>query len=247
MTVAPQPATLPLTAGRQGLLVVHRTVEVPHLHNVVAELELDPSLAPEEVRTALTAVLAVQPALRLAVHERPTPHAVLGAVPDEAPLRVVAADAGHFETRRARLLSELGTAAFDVEQPPLLRAVLLHTDDHTRSTLLLVVHHLVFDGFSLRQFVRDLTSAVHRDLDVDRLRAAREQALHQELWGQLPGRADIPLDRSLLDHGAHSLNVMTACAAIEEEHGVRIPILDLFRDPTIRAQAAWINEAGGGA
>ncbi|MFJ6949598.1 condensation domain-containing protein, partial [Streptomyces wuyuanensis] len=98
MTVAPQPATLPLTAAQQGLLVVHRAVEVPHLYNVVAELELDPSLAPEELRTALTAVLAVQPALRLAVRERPTPHAVLGAVPDEAPLRVAPHHAGRDET-----------------------------------------------------------------------------------------------------------------------------------------------------
>lgn len=196
MTVAPQPATLPLTAAQQGLLVVHRTVEVPHLYNVVAELEPDPALAPEELRAALTAVLAVQPALRLAVRERPTPHAVLGAVPDEAPLRVVTEDAGHFETRRARLLSELGTAAFDVTQSPLLRAVLLHTDDHTRSTLLIVVHHLVFDGFSLRQFVRDLTSAVHGDLDVDRVRAAREQALHRELTAQLTATDDEQVERA---------------------------------------------------
>lgn len=53
MTVAPQLATLPLTAAQQGLLVVHRTAEVPHLYNVVAELELDPALAPR--RTPLGA------------------------------------------------------------------------------------------------------------------------------------------------------------------------------------------------
>lgn len=196
MTVAPQLATLPLTAAQQGLLVVHGTVPVPHLYNVVAELELDPALDPAAIGSALTAVLAVQPALRLAVRERPTPHAELGSVPDEAPLRVASTDAGHFARRRAELLAELGGHAFDLEQPPLLRAALLTTGDRSRSTLLLVVHHLVFDGFSLRQFVRDLTSAVRGDLDVDRVRVARERALCRELAAQLSAADEEHVERA---------------------------------------------------
>ncbi|AVV46718.1 non-ribosomal peptide synthetase [Streptomyces sp. P3] len=184
MTVAPQLATLPLTAAQQGLLVVHGSVPVPHLYNVLAELELDPALAPADLGPALRAVLAVQPALRLAVRERPAPHAELGTVPDEAPLRVVPTNADGFDRRRAELLEQLGGHAFDLERPPLLRTVLLHTVDRSRSTLLLVVHHLVFDGFSLRQFVRDLTSALRAELDVDRVRVARERALCRELAAQ---------------------------------------------------------------
>ncbi|MER6415706.1 non-ribosomal peptide synthetase [Streptomyces humidus] len=196
MTVAPQLATLPLTAAQQGLLVVHGSVPVPHLYNVVAELELDPALAPADLGPALRAVLAVQPALRLAVRERPTPHAELGTVPDEAPLRVVPTDADGFDRRRAELLEQLGGHAFDLERPPLLRAVLLHTVDRSRSTLLLVVHHLVFDGFSLRQFVRDLTSAVRADLDVDRVRVARERALCRELAAQLSAADEEHVERT---------------------------------------------------
>ncbi|MET8944517.1 amino acid adenylation domain-containing protein [Streptomyces sp. NPDC004542] len=196
MTVAPQLATLPLTAAQQGLLVVHGTVPVPHLYNVVAELELDPALGPGAIRSALTTVLAVQPALRLAVRTRPTPHAELGAVPDEPPLRVASTDAGRFARRRAELLAELGGHAFDLERPPLLRAALLRTGDGSRSTLLLVVHHLVFDGFSLRQFVRDLTSAVRGELDVDRVRVARERALCRELAAQLSAAGEEHVERA---------------------------------------------------
>ncbi|WP_108999100.1 non-ribosomal peptide synthetase [Streptomyces rishiriensis] len=196
MTVTPQLATLPLTAAQQGLLVVHGSVPVPHLYNVVAELELDPALAPADLGPALRAVLAVQPALRLAVRERPAPHAELGTVPDEAPLRVVPSDADGFDRRRAELLEQLGGHAFDLERPPLLRAVLLHTVDRSRSTLLLVVHHLVFDGFSLRQFVRDLTAAVRADLDVDRVRVARERALCRELAAQLSAADEEHVERA---------------------------------------------------
>ncbi|MFG2577500.1 amino acid adenylation domain-containing protein [Streptomyces sp. NPDC048481] len=198
MTVAPQlaTATLPLTAAQQGLLVVHGSVPAPHLYNVVAELELDPALDPADLGPALCAVLAVQPALRLAVRERPAPHAELGTVPDQAPLRVVTTDADGFDRRRAELLGQLGDHAFDLERPPLLRAVLLHTVDRSRSTLLLVVHHLVFDGFSLRQFVRDLTAAVRADLDVDRVRVARERALCRELAAQLSAADEEHVERS---------------------------------------------------
>ncbi|MFJ9636516.1 amino acid adenylation domain-containing protein [Streptomyces sp. NPDC101178] len=192
MTLAPETATgtLPLTAAQQGLLVVHHTVPVPHLYNVTAELELDPGLAPDTVGAALTSVLAVQPALRLAIRGGAKPHAVLGDVPAAPPLDTVTVDAGAFAGERARLLGELGTTAFDLDDPPLLRAVVLRAADSTRTTLLIVVHHLVFDGFSLRQLVRDLGAAVRGELDVDTVRAARERALHRELAAQLRAADD---------------------------------------------------------
>ncbi|MEU3255140.1 amino acid adenylation domain-containing protein [Streptomyces sp. NPDC006997] len=196
MSAAP---TLPLTAAQQGLLMVHRTVDVPHLYNVVAELELDPGLADADLAGALADVLAVQPALRLAVRERPTPHAVLTDPVDRAPLRVVTTDASEFGSRRASLLAELGSTAFDLTRAPLLRAVFLRTADHSRATLLFVVHHLVFDGFSLRQFVRDLTSAVRGTLDVDTVRAARERALRRELDAQTAATDDASAERAAVE------------------------------------------------
>ncbi|TWV34955.1 amino acid adenylation domain-containing protein [Streptomyces misionensis] len=197
MTVASQAATatLPLTAAQKGLLVVHRTVPVPHLYNVLAELELDPAFAPADLATALTDVLAVQPALRLAIREGADPHAVLGDAPSDAPLHHITTTATEFDRRRTELLAELGGTAFDLTRSPLLRTALLRTADGTRSTLLLVVHHLVFDGFSLRQFVRDLTAAVKGVLDVETVRTARERALRRELDAQLQSAGDDETER----------------------------------------------------
>ncbi|MFD0312737.1 non-ribosomal peptide synthetase [Streptomyces flavalbus] len=190
---------LPLTAAQQGLLMVHRTVDVPHLYNVVAELELDPRLGEADLDRALTEVLSVQPALRTAVRERPAPHAVLTDPAGGAPLRGVTADAAEFEARRASVLAELGATAFDLTRAPLLRAVHLRAADDTRATLLLVVHHLVFDGFSLRQFVRDLRSAVRGTLDVATVRVARERALRRELEAQSAATDDASAERAAVE------------------------------------------------
>ncbi|MEU5432493.1 amino acid adenylation domain-containing protein [Streptomyces sp. NPDC020719] len=63
------------------------------------------------------------------------------------------------------------------------------------------------------------------------------------LWAELLG-GDVPVDGSLVEHGAHSLNVLTALARIEQRHGVQITILDFFRTPTVRALAELITLEG---
>ncbi|WP_330461710.1 condensation domain-containing protein [Streptomyces sp. NBC_00820] len=55
---------------------------------------------------------------------------------------------------------------------PLLRAVLLRTRNRSGATLLLVAHHLVFNGCSLRQFVCGPTRAVRGELDAERVEQA---------------------------------------------------------------------------
>ncbi|HEY3606561.1 MAG TPA: non-ribosomal peptide synthetase, partial [Pseudonocardiaceae bacterium] len=62
-----------------------------------------------------------------------------------------------------------------------------------------------------------------------------------ELWTELLGRDDLSTGRSLLECGAHSLNVLTALGRIETERGVRVPVLDFFRAPTVTALAALVR------
>ncbi|WP_369268602.1 acyl carrier protein, partial [Streptomyces harbinensis] len=64
-----------------------------------------------------------------------------------------------------------------------------------------------------------------------------------ELWSGVLGRTDLSAERSLLECGAHSLNVLVAMTTIEERYGAHVPLLDFFRTPTVRALAALI-EAG---
>ncbi|WP_259454478.1 non-ribosomal peptide synthetase [Streptomyces ginkgonis] len=182
----------PLTETQLGLLMVHRTVPVPHLYNVVAEIGLDPARTDEEVRRALAAVIAVQPALRTALHAAPQPHATLADPPPPAavPLRTEVTASGGHARRLGELVAELSTVVFDFAAPPLLRAVHVRAAAGDRAALLLVVHHTVFDGFSLRPLVKDLESALAGRLDVAALRPARERALHRELTAQRDASAD---------------------------------------------------------
>ncbi|GAA1287470.1 amino acid adenylation domain-containing protein [Saccharothrix xinjiangensis] len=64
----------------------------------------------------------------------------------------------------------------------------------------------------------------------------------QALWAELLDHPAPPLDRSLLELGAHSLNALVALSRVEQEHGVRVPILDFFRDPTVAALAELVRE-----
>jgi amino acid adenylation domain-containing protein len=55
----------------------------------------------------------------------------------------------------ARLAREEAQRAFDLNQGHLLRSTLLHTDDEEH-ILLLVMHHICFDGWSAKVFVREM-------------------------------------------------------------------------------------------
>ncbi|MFD7659800.1 amino acid adenylation domain-containing protein, partial [Actinosynnema sp. NPDC059797] len=183
-------SSTPVTESQLGLLVVHRTVPVGNLYNVLVELRLDPARSAADVRAALTAVLNAQPALRLAFHELPEPAARLREplTPQEAPLRHVLVGRD-FEGRTRRELAELAAAGFDLGEAPLLRAVHLRSGDGDESALLISVHHTVFDGYSLQPLVRDLDAALAGTLDVDGVRPARERALLRELDAQVKAGA----------------------------------------------------------
>lgn len=49
---------------------------------------------------------------------------------------------------------------FDVQKPPLIRAVLFHSTDKTLVKLLIAVHHLIIDGVSWRILLNELSAAL---------------------------------------------------------------------------------------
>ncbi|MEV6955915.1 condensation domain-containing protein, partial [Streptomyces sp. NPDC051183] len=181
-----------MTEAQLGLLVIDRSVAARNLYNIVLEFRLDPRTAACDLRAALAAVTAVQPALRLGLHEAPSPHAELLAPlpPERLPLDAEETSAAEFPGRRTALLAQLSDHVFSLDDPPLFRAAHLRCDDESAATLLLAVHHTVFDGFSAGPFVGDLTAALAGTLDVEALRAGREGALRTELQAQLAAAAD---------------------------------------------------------
>lgn len=67
-----------------------------------------------------------------------------------------------------------------------------------------------------------------------------------EIWAGLLGVDGIPRDRPVLAYGAHSLNIFTALAQVQQQYGVAAPVVDFFRSPTI-ATLADLVRAGASA
>jgi amino acid adenylation domain-containing protein len=189
-------AVLPLTPTMLGLLIVTRLTGNARQYNVILELDLDPVHPAGSLRPALAALLAVQPALRLGLHELPTPHGRLAVPPLRAdvPLTTLATSSVEtFEQALARSRDGIGEHDFVLAEPPLIRFT--HLTGPGRSVLLVCVHHTVFDGLSIEALVADLNALLSGAVDVDRLRARRERALLRELQAQAapasdPGAAD---------------------------------------------------------
>ena len=177
---------LPLTDSQQGLLIIDRMVRRPQLYNTVSQIDLAP-IDEGRLRSALTALIAVQPALRTVLVESPTPHGVLTEPPAPADLPLDVVDltsepGGDHVTAVADAVRDLGQHAFDLLGGVLCRFVLVCGAD--RATLLVLAHHLIFDGFSLEPLVRDLTRLLADEIrapELAALRERREQMLRAEL------------------------------------------------------------------
>ncbi|MDF8264580.1 amino acid adenylation domain-containing protein [Luteipulveratus flavus] len=142
---------LPLTPLQDGLLFeCEGRDDDPYVLQVV--VELDERLVPERLHAAVDALLVRYPNLRACFRRRRNGQAVQ-VVPPHAtvPWEVVdltglSSDAAAGEVERRTTADR--TARFDLTDPPLLRATLLGRPDGSYR-LLLAVHHLVLDGWSL--------------------------------------------------------------------------------------------------
>jgi amino acid adenylation domain-containing protein len=131
------------------------------VYNLTFALRLEGPLARDALAQALDAVVARHEPLRTGFcsavegyRAQILPHASVAlAFTDLLPLAGPLRQEALSDTSRA-----LSAQPFDLAQPPLLRAnlVRLAAEEHV---LLLVVHHIVFDGASLPIFVRELTAA----------------------------------------------------------------------------------------
>jgi amino acid adenylation domain-containing protein len=187
---------LPITQSQAGLLVIDRMIATRHIYNCVAEVDLAPGFTEAPVRAALATAVALQPALREVFVDLPSPHAVRvpPPTPDEIPMTTTD---GCDDALVDAAVDRLGRTHFDPQRGPLYEAAYLVSPD--RATLVLAVHHLVFDGFSLRPLLRELDTALAAPADaarVEQLRAAREAAFDRELAVHERVGADEATDRT---------------------------------------------------
>ncbi|WP_051852243.1 non-ribosomal peptide synthetase [Streptomyces aureocirculatus] len=167
----------PVTAAQSGLLFESSLADVSHdAYHVHFVLRLGGTVEPERMRTAAQALLDRHAALRTAF--------TTGAKGDQVQLVVDGVrlpwqvvdlrdlDASGRDAALDRLIAEDRAVPFDPAVPPLLRMTLAHTGPD-RAELLLSVHHVLFDGWSMPLMVADLLHLYAAEGDASQLPPVR--------------------------------------------------------------------------
>ena len=155
-----QPNTpLPLSPAQQRMWFFERLQPGTATYHVFAYCRLDGALDVVALERAFAQVLQRHDALRTSFHEREgESRQTIAAAVDFKLARV---DLTHLPPAQreaeAQRLNEVETARpFDLSRPPLLRATLLQLD-RDRYHLLIVLHHIVSDAWSIGVLMRELT------------------------------------------------------------------------------------------
>ncbi|HET9956591.1 MAG TPA: amino acid adenylation domain-containing protein [Polyangiaceae bacterium] len=148
------PGDAPLSFAQERLWFLHQLGSTGSAYHVPICLEFDGELDVAALRLTLQALQGRHQVLSSAVRERRgEPFQTVVA---DAPLRfehVRNADPG----RVAALLAEFAARPFDLAEAPLFRSLLLETGDRS-GVLLLVFHHLVFDGWSIDVLLQEFAA-----------------------------------------------------------------------------------------
>ncbi|MGW0602040.1 amino acid adenylation domain-containing protein, partial [Streptomyces sp. NPDC002776] len=156
LTAGPRPERLPLSYAQQRLWFLHQLEGPSPTYNITGALRLTGALDTDALRRAFVDVIARHESLRtvFAQDERGARQIVLDAAGVRFPLPVV-------ETTEAEVADRLERAArhcFDLERDLPVRAELFRVSE-AEHVLLLMVHHIAGDGWSLGPLMRDLATA----------------------------------------------------------------------------------------
>ncbi|WP_322942087.1 non-ribosomal peptide synthetase [Actinacidiphila yeochonensis] len=231
LTARPRPERVPLSFAQQRLWFLHRMDGPSATYNMPLALRLDGELDRAALRAALADVVARHESLRTVLREADgVPYQlVLGADACRPELPVVELD----DERLPGRLAEGARYGFDLAAEPPIRAE-LHALAADRHVLLLVVHHIAADGWSMGPLSRDLATAY----------ASRSQGAEPR-WSPLPVQyADYTLwQRDLLGDAADPESLFARQLAYWGEELAGIPQrLDL---PADRPRPAVASQRGG--
>ncbi|WP_189960088.1 non-ribosomal peptide synthetase, partial [Streptomyces alanosinicus] len=151
-----RPEVLPLSFAQRRLWFLHRLEGPGATYNVPLALEVDGRLDVDVLEQAVNDVVTRHEPLRTLITEDDGSPRQL--VHDPAPdlVQVERRDVAPGELES--LLAEAVTYPFDLGRELPLRVAVFHTGAE-RCTVLLLVHHIAGDGWSLRPLLRDLTQA----------------------------------------------------------------------------------------
>ncbi|MFR9730281.1 amino acid adenylation domain-containing protein [Saccharopolyspora sp. MS10] len=156
----PRPEVVPLSFAQQRLWFLHRLEGPSATYNLPIGLRLSGELDVAALRAALGDVVSRHESLRTTFPDRrgePRQHVLPPAAP-ELPVREITAE---------QLDDALRAAAryeFDLAQEPPLRTELFRTAEHEH-VLLVLLHHIATDEWSMAPLLRDLAAAYAARLD----------------------------------------------------------------------------------
>jgi amino acid adenylation domain-containing protein len=208
------PADSPLSLGQQALWILHGLAPASAAYTIAGAARLVEGVDPEALGRAVRALVERHPALRTTFANGP--HGPVQRVhpPAQAGAAWAREDAaGWSGAELLRRVREEAFRPFDLEQGPVLRAVLFDRGpgDPGGSVLVLSVHHIAADFWSLAVLLREMgelyagvtlpAPAAHQAAIVARQRQERETGRYDERLArarrQLAGAPplDLPLDR----------------------------------------------------
>jgi len=153
--VASRGGELPLSFAQQRLWLLEQIEPGSAAYHLAGAVEMRGQLDVEALRRALQMIVRRHESLRTRLPaEGGTPRQVVaGGLTGELPV----VDVGGGHPRLARLMKAELQRPFDLAQGPLYRTVLYRLE-HDVHVLQLTCHHVVFDGWSMGVFVRELTA-----------------------------------------------------------------------------------------
>lgn len=157
---APMPAVdrsrrLPLSPAQQRLWFLNQLAPESPVYNICVALEIDGVLDREAMDQALWELLARHEALRTSFRQEDgVPYAVVGDAAGWELERIPLDRSGDLQQQITTWVAYANNRIFDLSRGPLLRAYLLETGPNSVISVF-VVHHIVFDGWSLGILVRE--------------------------------------------------------------------------------------------
>ena len=145
---------LPLSFAQERLWLLDRLAPGNIVYNVTGALRLEGELDAEALERALSEIVRRHEVLRTTFALRDGAPVQLVAPP--APLRLAREDVADEAEVRRRVRAE-AQRPFDLARGPLLRTSLLRVDDREH-VLLLSMHHIVTDGWSMGILLRELAT-----------------------------------------------------------------------------------------
>lgn len=177
--------SIPTSPAQQGIWVNERLAPLGSVHHMPFAVHFEGALDEAALAVACADLAARHPALAMTVREEHGAPVLLDGPRPELAVRRSSVD------RLSAELAELSAAPFDLATGPPARFTLLRTDE-THSTLLVVVHHIAFDGTSTDVLLSDLAACyAHRTGAGPALEAlAQPVAAHHDTEPDSGGRTD---------------------------------------------------------